>query len=164
MCDHFKERDMKVEKRARRRRRTSLDKTVFVQSLEAVPEGYVAMASLKLSGTERRSLSDAHRDGVVPAVKIVRHEGDLRTGPVFVDSAVMQAWLATYRETRAANAGSQTPVTFASPEKTSGMIEHGSAATEIQPIVSSLREDVLAMREELRAIGAEVARLVALLN
>ena len=58
--------------------------TRFITDESQVPDGYVPLASFGHNTTIHRALCDAHRDGRVRAVKLVRHEGDVKTGAVWV--------------------------------------------------------------------------------
>lgn len=58
--------------------------TRFINDESHVPDGYVPLASFGHNTRIHRALCDAHRDGRVRAVKLVRHEGDIKTGAVWV--------------------------------------------------------------------------------
>lgn len=58
--------------------------TAYINDESRVPDGYVPMALFDHTTRLHRALSKAHSDGKVRAVKLVRHEGDIKTGPVWV--------------------------------------------------------------------------------
>jgi len=58
--------------------------TKFITDESQVPDGYVPLASFYKNKRIHRALCDAHKAGNVRAVKLVRHEGDIKTGTVWV--------------------------------------------------------------------------------
>ena len=58
--------------------------TRFINDESQVPDGYVPLAKYQPGTRLHRAMVDAHRTGKVRAVKLVRHEGDLTTGHVWV--------------------------------------------------------------------------------
>jgi hypothetical protein len=68
-------------------------KTTFVQSDDQVPEGYVPMRSLVVDSTAYKAVARAQKSGIVRAVKLVRHEGDLTHGAVWVHKADCDLYL-----------------------------------------------------------------------
>jgi hypothetical protein len=60
--------------------------TKFITDESQVPDGYVPLASFYKNKRIHRALCDAHKAGSVRAVKLVRHEGDIKTGTVWVHS------------------------------------------------------------------------------
>ena len=60
-------------------------KTKVITDESQVPAGFKRIASLADSLTDQKKLSDAHTDGLIAAVKLMRSTED-RTGPVWVDA------------------------------------------------------------------------------
>jgi hypothetical protein len=60
-------------------------KTKVITDESQVPDGFKRISVLADSLTDQKKLSDAHTDGVIAAVKLMRSTDD-RTGPVWVDA------------------------------------------------------------------------------
>lgn len=60
-------------------------KTKVITDESQVPAGFKRISSLADSLTDQKKLSDAHTDGIIAAVKLMRSTED-RTGPVWVDA------------------------------------------------------------------------------
>ena len=60
-------------------------KTKVITDESQVPPGFVRISALADSLTDQKKLSDAHTDGVIAAVKLMRSTED-RKGPVWVDA------------------------------------------------------------------------------
>ena len=60
-------------------------KTKVITDESQVPAGFRRIAALADSLSDQKRLSDAHTDGVIAAVKLMRSTDD-RTGPVWVDA------------------------------------------------------------------------------
>ena len=60
-------------------------KTKVITDESQVPAGFKRISSLADSLTDQKKLSDAHTDGLIEAVKLMRSTDD-RTGPVWVDA------------------------------------------------------------------------------
>lgn len=69
--------------------------TQFIQDESQIPEGFIRLASFGHDKNDHRALSDAHRDGKIRAVKVVRCEGELRTGAVWVHEADARSFLSS---------------------------------------------------------------------
>lgn len=77
------------------------DRTRWINSESQVPEGWIPMATVASDDkTLKRALTDAHKDGTIDAVKLVRHQGDLKTGRVWMNPEHLDAFLASYRPLR----------------------------------------------------------------
>jgi hypothetical protein len=70
--------------------------TKFIQDESQVPDGYVTLASFGHNTPLHRAMCDAHRDGRVRAVKLVRHEGDIKTGAVWVHAGDAEGFQRTH--------------------------------------------------------------------
>jgi hypothetical protein len=85
-------------------------RTKPIVSQDDVPEGYVQLARVVADFAPNRGevpvktlhklLSDGHRDGLLPAVKLFRTAEDGRTGPVFVERAAATKLLHQYVTSR----------------------------------------------------------------
>lgn len=71
--------------------------TRFITDESQVPAGYLPLASFT-NMRVRRALSDAHKDGRVRAVKLVRHEGDIHTGSVWVHKTDADEFCLSYEQ------------------------------------------------------------------
>lgn len=60
-------------------------KTKVITDESQVPPGFKRISALADSLADQKRLSDAHTDGVIAAVKLMRSTDD-RTGPVWVDA------------------------------------------------------------------------------
>jgi len=60
-------------------------KTKVITDESQVPDGFKRISVLADSLADQKKLSDAHTDGVIAAVKLMRSTDD-RTGPVWVDA------------------------------------------------------------------------------
>ena len=81
-------------------------KTQVITKREDVPEGY---ANLRLFVTRddgsvdttlAKALSEAHTNGLLPAVKLFRSASDWKTGPVFLDRDAAQRFVAEWHAAR----------------------------------------------------------------
>jgi hypothetical protein len=70
--------------------------TKFITDESQVPDGYVPLASFYKNKRIHRALCDAHKAGNVRAVKLVRHEGDIKTGAVWVHGEDAQLFEHSY--------------------------------------------------------------------
>ena len=68
-------------------------KTKVITDESQVPDGFKRISVLADSLTDQKKLSDAHTDGVISAVKLMRSTDD-RTGPVWVDADAARLVLA----------------------------------------------------------------------
>ncbi len=68
-------------------------KTKVITEESQVPHGFRRISSLADSLTDQKKLSDAHTDGLIAAVKLMRSTED-RTGPVWVDAEAAREVLA----------------------------------------------------------------------
>lgn len=78
--------------------------TRFITEESQVPAGYVPLASFDSTSRLHRALCKAHSEGKVRAVKLVRHEGDIKTGPVWLHAGDAEKFCDEYdapRSTRA---------------------------------------------------------------
>lgn len=79
----------------------SKDRTRFISDESQVPAGWVPLSELATDDkTLKRALTDAHRLGRIEAVKLVRHQGDLKTGRVWMQPTQVEEFLASYRSAR----------------------------------------------------------------
>lgn len=58
--------------------------TRFIQEESQVPPGYVAMRDFGVDGADYKAVARAQKNGLVRAMKLVRHEGELKNGVVWV--------------------------------------------------------------------------------
>jgi hypothetical protein len=65
----------------------------IITSEDDVPDGWVRIADLTDSSTDAKILSDAHTNGELDAVKLIRTTSEIRTGPVWVDAVAARALL-----------------------------------------------------------------------
>ena len=79
-------------------------KTKVITDESQVPDGFKRICSLASSLTDQKKLSDAHTDGFIDAVKLMRSTDD-RTGPVWVDADAAIRVLASSSGYHAAKAG-----------------------------------------------------------
>jgi hypothetical protein len=68
-------------------------KTKVITNESQVPAGFTRISELASSLRDQKKLSDAHTDGLIEAVKLMRSIDD-RTGPVWVDAAAAAKVLA----------------------------------------------------------------------
>jgi hypothetical protein len=68
-------------------------KTKVITDESQVPDGFRRISVLADSITDQKKLSDAHTEGVIAAVKLMRSTED-RTGPVWVDAEAARLVLA----------------------------------------------------------------------
>jgi hypothetical protein len=68
-------------------------KTKVITDESQVPQGFKRISLLADSLTDQKKLSDAHTDGFIAAVKLMRSTED-RTGPVWVDAKAAREVLA----------------------------------------------------------------------
>ena len=88
--------------------------TRYITSQLEVPAGYVSLASMCNGDVElKKVVSKAHCRGLIPAVKLCRHRGEERTGPVWVSKQHADEYLKQY---------------FAPPAPA-----HGNEDDEVQP-------------------------------
>lgn len=71
----------------------------IITSESDVPAGYVPLSSIG-NRTEQKTLSDAHNDGHLDAVKLMRTHRDWKTGKVWVDPINAAAILQRCKEKR----------------------------------------------------------------
>ena len=64
-------------------------RTKVITDESQVPAGFKRISSLADSITDQKKLSDAHTDGLIEAVKLMRSTDD-RTGPVWVDASAAE--------------------------------------------------------------------------
>ena len=71
-----------------------MHQTRVISDESQVPQGYIRLKDLadKYSETDRKKLSDAHNDGHIRAVKIMRTVND-RTGATYVHEGDAEAYL-----------------------------------------------------------------------
>ena len=96
-----------------RRKPKYADQTPLITNQADVPVGYVQIArmvndTMPKPATLLKALSDAHRQGKLEAVKLVRRVSEVRTAPVYVDrkqaEAIIKARIADWeREEEALN-------------------------------------------------------------
>lgn len=111
------------------------EKTRYISDESQVPSGWVPMAQLAPSDKAlRRALTDAHRDGRVDAVKLVRRKGDVKTGRVWMDPDQATAFIAAYR-------GVQRPAT---------------QLDQADELVSSLSRDIGELRAAIENLQAAI--------
>jgi len=77
-------------------------KTGVITSEEQVPPGYARIGEITTDKTGQNRLFDAHKDGLLPAVKVMRTTTD-RNGPVWVDRSAAERILAASGRPVAAN-------------------------------------------------------------
>ena len=79
-----------------RRKPKYADQTPLITNQADVPAGYVQIArmvddTMPKPATLLKALSDAHRQGKLEAVKLVRRVSEVRTAPVYVDRKQAEA-------------------------------------------------------------------------
>jgi hypothetical protein len=127
-------------------------KTRPIVSMDDVPAGYEQISKIAAAhGDPTRSLhsylSDAHRTGALPAVKLFRTAGDGRTGPVFVDRAAADRLLADYRAARAA----ETPV----------VDDEQPTAEAVAPTPTPVVDAMESLQRAIAALSVDVRNLQA---
>ena len=65
----------------------------IITSEDDVPKGWVRIADLTDNATDAKILSDAHTNGDLDAVKLIRTTSEIRTGPVWVEAIAARALL-----------------------------------------------------------------------
>ena len=65
----------------------------IITSENDVPNGWVRIADLTDNATDAKILSDAHTNGQLDAVKLIRTTSEIRTGPVWVEAIAARALL-----------------------------------------------------------------------
>lgn len=127
--------------------------TRFITAESDVPEGYVPLASFDHTTRLHRALSKAHAEGRVRAVKLVRHEGDIKTGAVWVhegDAAVIRA---AYDGTGAA--ASKADQQAATPSQIEAAVVAMCEISNTLVLVYGLLERLTQAVEKLQATPAE---------
>jgi hypothetical protein len=69
--------------------------TKYIHSTSEVPAGYVPLSHYGDADT-KKIVSKAHCQGLIPAVKLCRHKGEERTGPVWLSKPHTDEFLANY--------------------------------------------------------------------
>ena len=128
--------------------------TQIIRSMDEVPAGYEQLATLQMRVpgkkplTVGKFLSEAHHSGKVPAVKLVRNFGDLKTGPVYLDRAKAIALLeAQYGVTVATSAAPATDDSTLR-EMRSLAAEMRDAVSAVQSLAADLRAAVELLAEQ----------------
>ena len=85
----------------------------IITSEDDVPKGWVRIADLTDNATDAKILSDAHTNGDLDAVKLIRTTSEIRTGPVWVDPIAARALLSRCQAKRD---GAAKPVSAAKEE------------------------------------------------
>ena len=132
-------------------------KTQVITRRDDVPEGYANLRLFVTRGdgtidkTLAKALSEAHTNGMLPAVKLFRSASDWKTGPVFLDRDAAERFVAEWHAAR-------TPRSAAMPMPTTVVDEQATAPTvtameELRLAIVSLAADVrnLQAAVELRA-------------
>jgi hypothetical protein len=125
--------------------------TILIRSLDEVPPGYEQLAWFqtrvpgKRETTVGKFLSEAHATGKVPAVKLVRCFGDLKTGPVFLD-----------RDKTVALLEEQYGVSFTLDAPAAG---DDAALREVKALAVEMREAIKAMHAAAFDLRAAVELL-----
>jgi hypothetical protein len=65
----------------------------IITSEDDVPDGFIRIADVTDNATDAKILSDAHTNGDLDAVKLIRTTSEIRTGPVWVDKIAAGALL-----------------------------------------------------------------------
>lgn len=127
-------------------------KTRPIVSIDDVPAGYEQISKIAtdhgdVTRTLHKVLSDAHRAGLLPAVKLFRTAEDARTGPVFVDRSAADKLLL---ERTLARKAEETPERESEPVAAPTMAD---AMESLQRAIAALSVDVrnLQAAMELRA-------------
>ena len=115
--------------------------TRYITSELEVPPGYVSLASLCNGDIDlKKVVSKAHCRGLIPAVKLCRHRGEERTGPVWVSKQHADEYLKDY---------------FAPPSHA-----HGDADDEDRPVrTQSVTEAKLAARLDAATYATAIGLL-----
>lgn len=79
-----------------RKARKFRDETPIISTEDGIPEGFVRLSHLVDTSMPRhrtllKALSDAHKSGTLPAVKLVRKISEIRIGAVYADRATAEA-------------------------------------------------------------------------
>jgi hypothetical protein len=127
--------------------------TVIIRDLSEVPAGYERLSWFasrvpgKQPKTVTKYLSEAHATGMLPAVKVVRCYGDLKTGAVFLDKAKAIAALREQYETAVVLDDEVRPQT-------------DSTVREMRALASEMREAV----STVQSLAADLRAAVELLS
>jgi hypothetical protein len=74
--------------------------TKVISDTKDVPHGYVRLSEITKDVTDAKRLSDAHDQGDIPAVKLIRTTGEIKTGPVWVCEKSARDFLAEIHAAR----------------------------------------------------------------
>lgn len=124
----------------------SKDRTRFINDESQVPAGWIPLADLAAGDkTTKRALTEAHMEGRIEAVKLVRHRGDLKTGRVWMKPEDVDAFFASYRTVRRA-----ASTAVAEAPKQQG-----------EELVAALSRDIQALRDSIAGLHPAVQNLQA---
>jgi hypothetical protein len=128
-------------------------KTQVITRRDDVPEGYANLRLFVTRGdgtidkTLAKALSEAHTNGMLPAVKLFRSASDWKTGPVFLDRDAAERFVAEWHAARTPRPAS---VPVVDEQATAPTV---TAMEELRLAIVSLAADVrnLQAAVELRA-------------
>lgn len=122
-------------------------KTKVITDESQVPPGFRRIAALADSLSDQKRLSDAHTDGVIAAVKLMRSTDD-RTGPVWVDAEAAARVLAPAE-----------PVGKAKPASAGEVIDKRHAESVCESLVSidSTLDEIYRVLERLTTAVESIA-------
>ena len=123
-------------------------KTKVITDEAQVPKGFVRIASVADSLADQKRLSDAHSDGLLEAVKLMRSIDD-KHGPVWVDARAAESFLQDSSNPKAAKplSASLTP-------------EHFQAAITA---LCEISNGIAVLCDEVRRLRTDMAAAVELL-
>lgn len=108
--------------------------TSVVTSESQIPQGYTRLTQLANgSKQDLQDLSQAARMGCVPGIKVMRTVGDINSGPLFIEHAKAEAYLAEKRRLR-------NPDPDPAPAPQNGLPELANQAWIIQLLERILEE------------------------
>lgn len=130
-------------------------KTQVITRRDDVPEGYANLRLFVTRGdgtidkTLAKALSEAHTNGMLPAVKLFRSASDWKTGPVFLDRDAAERFVDEWHAARTPRAASM-PTPVVDEQATAPTV---AAMDELRLAIVSLAADVrnLQAAVELRA-------------
>jgi hypothetical protein len=129
-------------------------KTKVITDESQVPEGFKRISLLADSLTDQKKLSDAHTDGFIAAVKLMRSTED-RTGPVWVDAKAAREVLAADKarpkkaSTDQMSAGQHEAAVIALCEINNGIILMQATLERLAEAVEKIAKHPLARLEDV---------------
>lgn len=102
--------------------------TKVITDESQVPEGFVPMSRWERDKTNHKRLSDAHNDGRINAVKLIRFASEARVGKVWVHEQEAIRFLDALDSSRASQAKVESPKSHDAPGVCDyvSMVEHAA--------------------------------------